>query len=77
MLDDLISFFVPLFIIIAILVSIFLSITYFGTIYECNGYSKATGKTTKVVSMDCYIEDQGNWYQWAEYKNRFVARGKM
>lgn len=45
--------------------------------WECNGYQEATGKPTKVVGGNCYVKDQGEWYQWSEYKNRLVTKGAL
>ena len=48
---------------------------YIPTAWQCNGYSKVTGKQTKVVTLDCYIKDGNNWYVWSEYKYRLATKG--
>lgn len=45
--------------------------------YTCNGYQEATGKNTKTTSLDCYIEDNGKWYVWGEYKYRLATKGQF
>lgn len=30
--------------------------------YQCNKYSEATGRETKLVAQTCYTKVQGEWY---------------
>ncbi len=45
--------------------------------YQCNQYGDTTGKPTEYKISGCYIQEKGVWYNWEEYKHRFVAQGKM
>ena len=43
-------------------------ITYIG--WQCRGYQQATGKQTKMVADTCYVNHNGVWYAWEEYRYR-------
>ena len=36
--------------------------------YECKQYQEVTGRETKMVSMNCYIKYNGEWYRPNEFK---------
>ena len=66
----------------AILVTLLASLVvcapvYFGMRYQCASYAQVTGKPTKFVALDCYIQDGAKWYVWEEYKHRFLANGDL
>jgi hypothetical protein len=43
--------------------------------YQCAKYETVTGKPTQFTGLACYVQDNGGWYSWTEYKNRLVANG--
>lgn len=47
------------------------------TAWECAGYERATGKATRMTAGTCYVQDNGSWYHWDEYKHRLVTKGEM
>jgi hypothetical protein len=77
MLDDFLEFWVPLFLIIAGVILAISAVGYYGGKMQCETYQEVTGRPTKYVAADCYVKDQGQWYQWDEYKNRLVAQGHI
>ena len=36
--------------------------------YECNQYQAVTGRQTKMVDMNCYINYDGEWYKAGEVR---------
>ena len=41
---------------------------------ECNFFEEITGKPTKYHSFDtCYIQQEGEWMRYDEYKARMTA----
>lgn len=45
--------------------------------WQCGKYQEATGKATKYTGAECYVQEDGKWYAWTEYKNRLVTAGSM
>lgn len=43
--------------------------------WECSTYEQATGKPTKVAAFTCYVQQDGVWMHWEEYKLRFATQG--
>ena len=42
--------------------------------YQCESYSRITGKNTKWNTLDiCYVQTADGWQRWDEYKNRAIA----
>jgi hypothetical protein len=74
---DVIAIFVVMAGVFGALFGLILGMSFMLVTYTCNGYETATGKETKMVSLDCYIKDEGKWYVWEEYKYRFVTKGEM
>ena len=43
--------------------------------YQCNQYSKITGKQTVYSNFDvCYVMTESGLQRWDEYKIRYIAR---
>jgi hypothetical protein len=38
--------------------------------HQCGSYEKVTAKPTKYEGLRCYVEHNGVWYSWEEYKPR-------
>jgi hypothetical protein len=69
-----------LFFMVVLLVLVFVGVIGLGYVFtsaSCNAYESATGKQTKMQFLDCYIQEDGKWYVWEEYKYRFVTKGEM
>lgn len=77
MLDDFLEFWVPLLLIIAGIILGVSAVSYYGGKTQCETYQEVTGRPTKYVAAYCFVQDQGQWYQWDEYKNRLVAQGRI
>lgn len=45
--------------------------------YQCSKYESVTGRPTRYEGLSCYVQDEGTWYMWSEYKNRLVAKGEF
>lgn len=60
---------------IAVMTAAVLLVVRVGVAWECGNYEKATGKTTKMVGIGCYIQEGGSWMLWDEYKLRFATHG--
>lgn len=43
--------------------------------WQCSAYEKTTGKPTKVTALTCYVQQDGVWMHWDEYKLRFATQG--
>ena len=42
--------------------------------YQCESYSRLTGKNTRWNTLDiCYIETAQGWQRWDEYTKRAIA----
>lgn len=42
--------------------------------YQCENYTRATGKETRYLRFDsCYIKTDSGWQRWDEYKARATA----
>ena len=42
--------------------------------YQCESYSRITGKNTRWNTLDiCYIETAEGWQRWDEYTKRAIA----
>lgn len=42
--------------------------------YQCQQYEQITGRPTKYVQFDeCYVQRDGKWMRWDEYKLAYAA----
>jgi hypothetical protein len=72
-----VEFIVVMTVVLSVLGALLVALCYLLISYSCNGYETATGKETKVVTLNCYIKDNDKWYMWEEYQYRFVTKGEM
>lgn len=75
--NDFIEFFMWPLIVIACAITALVALAVALGSYSCSQYESVTGKQTRFSGLECYINDGGKWYAWAEYKNRLVTRGTM
>lgn len=52
-----------------------LGLGYAFVAWQCSAYESTTGKATKVSAGTCYIQQDGQWMHWDEYKLRFATKG--
>lgn len=45
------------------------------TSFDCDQYSKMTGKETKSNYGTCFIKQNNEWLSWEEYKLRNATKG--
>lgn len=45
--------------------------------YQCSSYEEATGTKTKLVGFDCYLEVNGKFIIWDEYKAGFERNSNI
>jgi len=62
-------------VVIALLFSIMVLI-YRTDPHQCGKYSEVTGRETKFASGVCYVKDDGQWWDSAEFDARITA-GKL
>lgn len=43
--------------------------------YSCSKHTEITGQPTKTAAMSCYVQADGKWMHWDEYKLRFATHG--
>jgi flagellar basal body-associated protein FliL len=73
--DDFVEFFLPIIVLICLLIGGIVGVSWWIGQYECSTYKNVTGKETKYAAMTCYINKDGEWMSWSEYKLRYATRG--
>ena len=44
--------------------------------YQCEQYARVTGRATHYVNFDgCYVQRDGKWMRWDEYKLAYATAG--
>ena len=44
--------------------------------YQCEQYAQVTGRATHYVNFDgCYVQRDGKWMRWDEYKLAYATAG--
>lgn len=52
--------------------AIIVSVVFLMVNLDCRGYSRATGRPTKMVFATCYINQNGKWYSADERRSLYV-----
>ena len=63
--------------VMAVFFSVIIGIATTLEMYQCSKYESVTGRPTRYEGLSCYVQDEGTWYMWSEYKNRLVAKGEF
>lgn len=72
---DLIEYFIPTFILLAIIFAAFVFVANLWDRHRCDAYSETTGRETKYIHFDgCYINTSEEWLTKKEYLAVLVAR---
>lgn len=58
------------FIIGVAVIGLMIGLAAWGESWQCGKFQESTGRTTKYEGLICYIQEDGQWYTWEQFKFR-------